>query len=210
MLPFISEIMHKIKIKKEVRIKDGKVLVDNSVFFQSETTDSSAFLKEVYKSLSINYSKFYKMDLLSKLGFLAAEILLSDTEIDEDMAIICANNSSSLNTDIKYQNSIQEVPSPALFVYTLPNIVIGEISIRHKIYGEHMFFIQPAYNRDFILNYINELFKSGVTTSAIAAWVEVDGEGAYEARFELCMKELLENGKGNKEKGIYTFVLCLF
>ncbi len=190
MLPFISEIMHKIQIEKEVSIKDGKVLVDNSVLFQSETTDTSSFFKELYKSLNISYSKFYKMDLLSKLGFLAAEILLSDTEIDEDMAIVCANRSSSLRTDIKYQNSIQEVPSPALFVYTLPNIVIGEISIRHKIYGEHMFFIQPTYNHEFMLNYMNELFESRVTNSGIIAWVEVDGEDNYEARFELCIKEL--------------------
>ncbi len=189
MLRFISEIMHKIQIEKEVHIKEGKVLVDNCVFFQSETTDTSSFFKELYKSLNINYSKFYKMDMLSKLGFLAAEILLSGMEPDEDMAILCANHSSSLNTDIKYQNSIQEIPSPALFVYTLPNIVIGEISIRHKIYGEHMFFIQPAYNRDFLLNYMSELFESGVTTSAIAAWVEVDGEDNYEAQFELCIKE---------------------
>ena len=43
----------------------------------------------------------------------------------------------------RFQETIQHAdsyyPSPALFVYTLPNIVTGEIAIRNKYYGETSF-----------------------------------------------------------------------
>ncbi|MBX9448628.1 MAG: hypothetical protein KL787_02435 [Taibaiella sp.] len=63
-----------------------------------------------------------------------------------------ANQSSSLDTDIRHQNSIQDpgqfYPGPAIFVYTLPNIAIGEVSIRHQLQTESMFLIQEVYDRE--------------------------------------------------------------
>ncbi len=182
--------MSRIELIKKVQIKNGEVLVDKQLFFNSKITDTAAFFKELYKEMDISYSKFYKMDLLSKSGFLAAELLLSELNSSEkeNMAIVLGNVSSSLNTDVNYQQSIKDIPSPALFVYTLPNIVIGEISIRHKIYGEHMFFIQPSYDRDFMLKYIKELFESNEADVAMFGWVEVDEDGIYEVCTELCKK----------------------
>jgi hypothetical protein len=65
---------------------------------------------------------------------------------DEDhsrTALVFANRSSSLDTDFKYQESINSqenyFPSPAVFVYTLPNICVGEISIKHKMQTENAF-----------------------------------------------------------------------
>src|SRR5690606_9811213 len=104
--------------------------------------------KQVYKENNSAYPKFFKMDNLCKLAFLASEFLLEDSKIgsttQENMGIVLSNKSSSLNTDRKHQATINDkdnyFPSPALFVYTLPNIMIGEISIRHQIKGENVFF----------------------------------------------------------------------
>jgi hypothetical protein len=38
----------------------------------------AAFIKDLYKKEQISYPKFYKMDNLSKLGFLSAEILVKE------------------------------------------------------------------------------------------------------------------------------------
>ena len=94
--------------------------------------------------------KFYKMDPLCRLGFVASELLLQaegdrrDTPRD-DRAIILFNRSSSIQADEAYQASIQDAedyfPSPAAFVYTLPNIVTGEIAIRNHYQGETSFYI---------------------------------------------------------------------
>ena len=95
------------------------------------------------------------MDSLSKLGWLAAEILLKDSFNKEALSVrkmsglVFANANSSLDTDIKYYETAKDIASPALFVYTLPNIVIGEICIRHNFKGENAFFISEQFDAGF-------------------------------------------------------------
>jgi len=184
--------MSKYKQIKEITIKDGKVHLNGNPFFEEEHPNIGSFLKSLYVHLGLKYGKFYKMDYLSKLGLLASEILIKDVdeikqETDE-VALVFANASSSLNTDVKYQESIAEIPSPAVFVYTLPNIVIGEISIKNKFYGEHMFFIQQEYNKEILLKYAESLFDTTQTKYAIVGWLEVDIYGNYNAQLKLCLK----------------------
>ncbi|MCK7560110.1 hypothetical protein MKQ70_36410 [Chitinophaga sedimenti] len=101
------------------------------------------FLRSLYDRFAGQYQKFHKMDLLSKLGWLSTEVLLQDISLSqyapEDIALVFANRSASLDTDERYYETVSDIASPALFVYTLPNIVIGEISIRHKLKGENAF-----------------------------------------------------------------------
>ncbi len=97
--------------------------------YEARHADLQDFLRGLYDRFSGQYPKFHKMDLLSKLGWAATEILLQDMPMDiyapEDTGVILANASSSLDTDEKYFETVHEIASPALFVYTLPNIVIG-------------------------------------------------------------------------------------
>jgi len=101
--------------------------------YHDVTSDSiKDFAKGLYRFMNLKYPKFHKMDELCKLGFLASEILLdSNTEVGEDTALVFSNRASSLDTDRKHQLSIKDrkdfYPSPAVFVYTLPNIIMGEI-----------------------------------------------------------------------------------
>jgi 3-oxoacyl-(acyl-carrier-protein) synthase len=148
---------------------------------ESDTFSIPAYLKGLYKHLNINYPKFFKMDVLSKTAFLTCEYLLKDKTIfdkfkGEEIAVILSNGSSSLNTDADYQTTINDrtdyFPSPAVFVYTLPNIMAGEICIRHKISGENSVFISENYNKEFIFDYVKILFETGNTKIAIAGRVE--------------------------------------
>ncbi len=190
MLPFTLRNMS--KIIKELVIEQGSVQLNGASFFKGESTEIGSFLKSLYKHLNLKYGKYFKMDLLSKLGFLSAEILLDGVEgiksETDEVAIVLANKSSSLNTDANYQKSISEIPSPAVFVYTLPNIVIGEISIRHKLYGEHMFFVQQEYKKEELLKYTESLFNETNTKFAIVGWLEVNMNNEYNAQLMLCSK----------------------
>lgn len=144
-------------------------------------------MKTAYKHLKIDYPKFFKMDRLSKLAFLAAEVLLghpiTSTE-NRDMAIVLSNRASSLDTDRKYQDSISDehnfYPSPAVFVYTLPNICVGEISIRHKLRSENSFFIFEAFNPGFLKDYSESLLHADKAGEVLCGWVDVDKD-RYEA-----------------------------
>ena len=118
----------------------NNAVVKNGVkLFEKPGVDVAGFLLSVYQHFQFNYPKFYKMDNLSKLGWLAAEVLLKDFPskgfLPEEVGIALANANSSLDVDIKYYETVKEMASPALFVYTLPNILIGEICIRNNFKG---------------------------------------------------------------------------
>ena len=136
--------------------------------------------------------KFYKMDDLSKLGYIATENLLKGKSYQPtEIAIIFANSSASLDTDIKHQNILNEQletgASPAVFVYTLPNVVLGEICIRNKIQGENTFFISKDYPKDFLETYANQLLARNKYKAVIYGWCEFLGE-EYSADLTLLEK----------------------
>jgi len=130
------------------------------------------FLVAAYRHFEWQYPRFHKMDNLSKLGWLANEVLLQhsfkkDKYKPEDIGIVLSNASSSLDTDIKYYETTKTMASPALFVYTLPNIVIGEISIWHHFKGENAFFITEAFDAGFIEQVKNLPLRNFVKISAL-------------------------------------------
>ena len=152
-------------------LKDGKPLLVNTIL------EGAAFLHSVYQQFGFNYPKFYKMDNLAKLGWLAAEVLLNDNFKRENyqaerVGLVLANRNSSLDDDIKYWESVKDIASPSLFVYTLPNIVIGEICIRNGFKGEHTFFIQEKFDANFIVQQVNYLLDNDILDACICGWVD--------------------------------------
>ena len=146
--------------------------------FENKTTELAEFLISIYRHLNGQYPKFYKMDSLSKLGWLANEILLQASFNKEkykpdEVGIVLSNTNSSLDTDIRYYDTTKTMASPALFVYTLPNIVIGEISIRHQFKGENAFFIFDNFNAEFIEQYVSNLINNNILQCCICGWVDV-------------------------------------
>ena len=182
-------------IKSYCHIKNQTVLVNGQALFSDESEDFSTFIKNAYKSLKTDYPKFFKMDYLSKLAFLAADVLLKNENLDEaenDIALIFSNRVSSLDTDRKHQAAIENdaeyFPSPAVFVYTLPNICLGEISIKHRLYSENSFFIFDRFNAEHVQLYANGLLRSGKAEKVLCGWVDFD-ENRYEAFLYLVEKE---------------------
>ncbi|MBF4471231.1 MULTISPECIES: 3-oxoacyl-ACP synthase [Flavobacterium] len=175
-------------------IQKNTVFLNGEAVFTAEEDSFAGFSKKGYQHFEINYPKFFKMDNLSKLAFLGAELLLATAEnsAESNTALVFANKSSSLDTDVKHQNSISDsenyYPSPAVFVYTLPNICLGEISIKHQLKSENSFFIFADYDPVFMENYCNILLETQKADKVLCGWVEYYNE-EYKAFFYLLDKK---------------------
>ncbi len=194
-------------------IKAGKINLNGKIDFESEDTDFRKFIRTAYRHYKIDYPKFFKMDNLSKLGFLSAELLLKDRPLTEfyspgDIGILIENRSSSLETDEKHQEAINDrnnyFPSPKIFVYTLPNIMAGEISIRHKIRGENSIFLFDHFDTAFIVDYIKALFDEHAIQSCIGGWVECYHEFYESLLFIVETEEVANKTNGQHECGIFA------
>ena len=184
-VPFSKALTESVN---SITIRPGVVERDGTVIFNSSETDFAPFIREAYKNLGDNNMKFYKMDDLCKLGYVAAGYLLKETDYQpEEIGIILANASSSLDTDCKHQTLISKegdkAASPAVFVYTLPNVVLGEICIRHKIKGENTFFVCPHYEPDSLEDYARIVMAKGKLRTCIIGWCELM-DGQYQAEFK--------------------------
>ncbi|WP_026450853.1 hypothetical protein [Aequorivita capsosiphonis] len=182
-------------IKSYCHIKNQSLSVNGEILFMDQAEEFPVFIKNTYKFLNTDYSKFFKMDNLSKLAFLAADVLLKNENLDEfenNIALIFSNRASSLDTDRKHQASIENTdeyfPSPAVFVYTLPNICLGEISIKHKLYSENSFFIFDRFNAEHLQLYANSLLRNEKAEKVLCGWIDFD-ENSYEAFLYLVENE---------------------
>ena len=168
----------------------------------SHAEQGNAMLTELYRAHVGDYPKFFKMDTLCKLGFVASEMLLEDEGEErfvprEDRAVVLFNRTASLQADTNYQSTIQDpenfFPSPAAFVYTLPNIVTGEIAIRNKYFGETSFIVLEACDAQIMARQLMNAFRDPMTQSILGGWLDCTDENHFEARLFLVEKQQFEN-----------------
>lgn len=179
------------------QIAGNQVVVnDRLIHYEENISKFADFAKSVYRRSGFSYPKFFKMDALGKLGFLACELVLQSKDISgyspDRVGVVLSNASSSLDTDISHQETIKDrsawFPSPSVFVYTLPNIVIGEVCIRNGIKGENAFFISEAPEPELIEKITRELFENDRVDACLTGWTEVLGL-QYSAKVMLVERE---------------------
>lgn len=171
-----------------VHITENLVEVDNQPLSVEST--GKALLTDLYKKFVGDYPRFYKMDILCRLGFISTELLLQAEGRQrfancDDRATLLVGHHGSLVADKNYLGSISNpddyYPSPERFVYTLPNIVTGEIAIRNHYHGETGYFYLEKRNNDIIDNIIKSAFQDATTKSVIGGWIDCEDEGRFEA-----------------------------
>ncbi|MBO7141758.1 MAG: hypothetical protein J6V76_01410 [Bacteroidales bacterium] len=151
----------------------------SSYHFTTGELAETNFLTALYRKIGIDYPKFFKMDTLAKSGFLASELLIEKYPIaDNDKqstAVICFNRLSTIDTDIKFAHTIADpdncYPSPSLFVYTLPNIVTGEIAIRQGFTGETAFYSSEKFMPQQIEGIVNDVLA--FSKNVLVAWIDI-------------------------------------
>lgn len=157
------------------------------------TARGAALLTEVYRTRVNDYPKYFKMDDLSKLGFLASELLLQAVDgqcaDNENLAVILFGRSGSAVTDRKYQATIEQeddfFPSPSVFVYTLPNIVTGEIALRNKYHGETAFYVVDHRDDALMEQVVTSSLQGTNVHGVICGWVDYESDDNFEAAFAL-------------------------
>ena len=187
-----SRCFKPVNLCKSVCIENNQIWVNDQLVLDSKAQAYSVFIREAYKTINIVNKKFYKMDSLCKLGYIAASYLLEGIDFEpERMGIVLSNKSSSLDTDIKHAQLLtqggESGVSPTVFVYTLPNVVLGEICIKYNIKGENTFFITEVYEEEHLDKYISWVMNANNLDYAIQGWCELLGED-YKAEFKLLKK----------------------
>lgn len=206
---------HTIRITpEEVILDQRKIWERKEELGKQEGKEHHSLLTALYKQMIGNYPKFYKMDGLSRLGFVASEILLNaekgETDKErkneeekkkqeerkeeerknlEERAIIFFNHSSSIVSDRNYKESIKDkdnyFPSPSIFVYTLPNIVTGEIAIRNHFHGETSFFILPDKDERLMEEILQASCRDAQSKSFLTGWIDYEDERHFEADLKI-------------------------
>ena len=161
----------------------------------------NALLTELYRNHIADWPKFFKMDTLSKAGFVTSELLIKELgehrlgseEFAQGRAIVLFGTTASLCADRNYQETIQDkdnyYPSPALFVYTLPNIVTGEIAIRNHWRGETSFYVTEAPDAAQMAFHLACAFQDQVTDSILAGWVDSSRNDDFQAFMTVVRRE---------------------
>lgn len=178
-------------------IEHGKIYRNGQLLYEvaEDASNIQELLKGYYREKNIGYPKFFKMDALSKLAFIGAEVLLEPLVLESpttDIALLLSNTNSSLDSDQKHCESIEDAdnfyPSPAIFVYTLANIGLAEISIKHKLQGENAFFISDTYDGSNLWNQTQYLLDTQRAQKVIAGYVDCLNDD-YKLVFYMVEKE---------------------
>jgi hypothetical protein len=196
------------KIVKHIYISNSRLFVDGALVLRGESSIFVKFLKEVYKFVEIKYPKYFKMDALSKLGFVASEVLLHDQEKPkkaERVGIAVGNRASTYLVDTKHQQSIEDkenyFPSPSNFVYTLPNVMTGEICIRNGFKGENAVFVSEKFDIPFLVDYLNVILQADKADRMVAGYINADVDD-YEA-FLFIVDRTAEQLNAKEIQGLY-------
>lgn len=200
-MSFITAYCH---INEETCVLNGDVIA------QKNTESGDSWFKQLYKGLTLEYPKFYKMDMLSQAGFIGSELIKkSNPDLlakyqDDEIGLIFANQESSADTDIRFMESYadKKSPSPSLFVYTLPNIVLGEIAIRNKWFGENMFAVLPKFAPEFFLQYGEIMMVTG-TKAVLMGWL-----GILEGKVEVFVFLVEENSATGMQLNRENLIKC--
>ena len=188
----ISEDKFNADVLRTILVESSRILLNDKEVYSSDSDDFQDFIRSAFKTVCAPNMKFYKMDSLSKLGYVASEVLLDGIEYgEEDCGLILSGVYGSLDTDIRHQQIIDTETdasaSPAVFVYTLPNVVEGEISIRHHIKGENTWFWSDDRSLSDVREYAALSMSAQDMKYCIVGHIDFLN-GRYFAKFELLVR----------------------
>ena len=177
-----------------VRLTDSSLCIDGKEF--EVEARGKELLTEIYRKHIGDYPKFYKMDLLGRLVFLASELLIKqegETPEASGRAVVLFNHSSSIVADRSHLATIEDrsrfYPSPSVFLYTLPNIVTGEIAIRHGYKAETSLYILEDRDPGLMAQVIRSSFAKSEIRDMVCGWADCSEADCFEADLKIIHKK---------------------
>lgn len=168
-----NRIAHWVRITNNTALHDGNAI-----------PAVAATPEDVYRQLQYNYIRFFKMDVLCKWAWLGAETILKNDgsyvfdNLDKTkVGLVLFTGNGCLEVDKKYNETIAEIASPALFVYTLPNIMLGEICIKYGFKGEQASLVSPSFNATELHFWVNDLLANRSMDACLCGWVDATETG---------------------------------
>jgi 3-oxoacyl-(acyl-carrier-protein) synthase len=117
--------------------------------------------------------RFARMDLMSRLGLLAAELL--DAGIDrlpadlrDRVGVLVETRAGCLATDLQFLRT----PRPSVFAYTLPSTVLGEVCIRYRLRGPVLCLLAPDEERRYAIQEATDWLQAGDAHTCLCLSVE--------------------------------------
>lgn len=160
-------VRHSVQLNNEAVVQDNVLLPGRQLLS----------VEDLYRDQHWSYPKFFKMDRLCKWAWAGAELLLSSGSVYKDLdknkiGIVLSTSQGCLEVDKRYFDTI-DVPSPALFVYTLPNIMLGEICIRHGLKGAQLCTVSDRFDFDEMQFAVNSLLNQQGMDAVLCGWADV-------------------------------------
>ena len=107
----------------------------------------------------------------------------------EKRAIVLFNKSSSVVQDRKHIGTISGnggfFPSPSVYIYTLPNIAVGEVAIKQGFKGETSLYILDERDDALMEQIVRTAFYESGPSVMITGWVDCVEEDVFEADLKL-------------------------
>ena len=151
-----------------------------------------SLVTEIYKKYLADGSRFFKMDLYSRLAYAATGLLAKDAleSCDpEDLALFIFTQNGSVLADRKHLSTFSDpkefFPSPAIFINTLPNVVLGEIAVRNNIKGETTLVLLPERDEAALHRVIDATVSATRPSVMLYGWVDCDAEDSFIADLKM-------------------------
>ena len=177
-------------LARSVRITPDSLSVDGQpVPLESR---NAALVTEIYKKYLADGSRFFKMDLYSRLAYVATGLLAKDAlegSDPEDRALLVFTQNGSVLADRKHLSTFSDpasfYPSPAVFINTLPNVVLGEIAVKNGIKGETTLVLLPSRDETAMHRVVEATLAATRPSVLLYGWVDCDAEDSFSADLKL-------------------------
>ncbi|MBS1588532.1 MAG: hypothetical protein JST52_02850 [Bacteroidetes bacterium] len=180
----------KLTIEHWIRLTNYGAWIDGQILTQDITSAEALF-----RSQAFNYAKFFKMDQLCKWAWLGTELLLHQNDQSynkNQISVVFATAEGCIEVDKRYRQSMTTIPSPALFVYTLNNIMLGEVCIRHGFKGEQACLSSKEFDADELFFWASDLLTHRGMDACLLGWINIT-----ENNPDLCLFWVTHSGKGH-------------
>lgn len=164
-------------------------------------------LNNAWAALGIELPRFPRMDRSSKLVaiggsafFIEGGALAGNSK--DTIGMVITGKHGSMDTDQKYQAQlvVDNHASPGMFVYTLPNIAMGEFSIQHGLYGSGLCLLNNALDLAQMLDACEILLHDHGMESVICGWSDIFADQATATFMVVTERTLADRNSAELEK----------